>query len=240
MKSILFLLNIVLITSCATTSMTNSDLARYVIEVDSYGDEVPILKKDCFLLLADSTINPNDMQFLELKDYLRNFFIQKGYNIVDSLRAANVIILYNYGISYPKTQNFTASVPVWGQTGISSISTTGNINLNPYSNNINYNQTSTRTPSYGVTGYDRIQGSITTYMRYLNLIAFDLDYYIEHKTEKRIWQTAINSSGSSGDIRKVFLYMLIGAQDLIGHSSGEKKEITLNENDPRVIEFKTK
>jgi hypothetical protein len=239
MKSILLLI-IALFTSCATTSIRNSDLQKFVIQVDSYGDDSSIIGKTCYLLLADSTINKNDLQYVEFNNLLRKLFTQKGYKIVDSISLANVIILYNYGISDPKTQNYTASIPVWGQTGISSTSTIGNIYFSPYSNNINYNQTTTRTPSYGVTGFNNVQGSYTTYLRFLNLISFDLDYYIKNKSEMRLWQTTIQSSGSSGDLRKIFPYMLIGAQDFVGHSSGEKKEITLFENDQRVIDIKNK
>jgi hypothetical protein len=226
----MILLLTLLFVGCATTNMTTNSGSRYVVEVDSYGEDSLIIKKNCFLYISDSTINTSDLQFQEFYGYIAKILSSKGYRIVDSIEAANIIVFFNYGISDPNTQEYTRSLPVWGQTGIRSTSTTGNVYVNPYSNNIQYRQNTYSTPAYGVTGYETVQGSYTTYRRYLNLVAYDFDYYLKNKKEKRVWQTVITSTGSSCDLRNVLPYMLVGANRYIGHSSGEKKEFSIYEN----------
>ena len=234
MNYLVILLSTLLLVSCATTNMTTNSGLRYVVEVDSYGEDSTLLKKDCFLYISDSTINTSDLQFQEFYGYIAKILTNKGYSIVDSIESANIIVFFNYGISDPNTQEYTRSVPVWGQTGISSTTTTGNVYVNPYSNNIQYKQNTYSTPTYGVAGYRTVQGSYTTYLRYLNLVAYDFDYYVKNNKERRIWQTVITSTGPSNDLRKVIPSMLIGAQKYIGHSSYEKKEISIYENNPSL------
>ena len=240
MKNLIFFLVAISLIGCVSTSMSSSNSPKYVIEVDSYGEDSTLVGKSCFLFLADSTINKTDLQFSEFHDLLLKFFIQKKYNIVDSFGLADVIILYNYGISDPTSKEISLNLPVWGQTGISSTSTSGDLKVDPYSNNIKYSEKTTRTPSYGITGYNNVQTTLTSYLRYLNLVAFDMDHYKKTKEQKRLWQSYITSSGSSGDLRKTFPIMLIGASNYIGHKSGEKIQITIHEDDPDVLKLKGK
>ena len=234
MKQLVILISTFFLVSCTMTNMTTNSVTQFLIEVDSYGEDSMLTKKNCFLYISDSTINTSDLQFQEFYGYVSKTLKNKGYRIVDSIELANIIVFFNYGISDPNTQEYTRSVPVWGQTGISSTTTTGTVYVNPYSNNIRYNQNSYNTPTYGVTGYRAIQGTSTTYRRYLNLVAYDFDYFVKNNKEKRLWQTVITSTGFTGDLRKVFPIMIVGAKNYIGHSSGEKKEIPIYENDNEV------
>jgi hypothetical protein len=230
MKNLFSLLFALMLFGCVTNQKSINNIKRFDIEVDSYGEDSLITKKYCFLYISDSTINTSDLQFLEFYGYVSKILTDRGYRIVDTIEAANIIVFFNYGISDPNTQEYTRSIPIWGQTGISSSRTTGNVYISPYSNNIQYKQNTYNTPSYGVTGYRTVQGSYTTYRRYLNLVAYDFDFYLKNNKEKRVWQTVITSIGSSSDLRKVLPYMLVGAKQYIGHSSGEKKALSIYEN----------
>jgi hypothetical protein len=227
-----------LIVSCATTNMATNPVSPYVVQVDSYGEDSILTIKNCFLYVADSTINTSDLQFVELYGYVSKSLSSKGYQIVDSIESANIVILFNYGISDANTQDYMRSIPIWGQTGISSKTTTGNVYVNPYSNSVSYNQNTSTTPTYGVVGYRQVQESVTTYRRYLNLVAYDYEYFKKSNKEKRIWQTVITSNGSSGDLRKVFPYMLAASKKYIGHSSGQKIELKINQDDQEAILLK--
>ena len=75
---------------------------------------------------------------------------------------------------------------------------------------------------------------MTKYKRYINLVAYDLDFFKSHNKEKRVWQSEISSIGSSNDLRVAFPYLLVGASEYIGHNSFEKKIINVYTDDPRV------
>lgn len=238
MKHFIIILITLLITSCVVTNQSTNSISALQIEVDSYGEDSLLTKKKYFLSIADSTINKSDLQFQEFYGYVSKMLNNKGYSIVDSIKEANIIIFFNYGISSPNTQEYTKSIPVWGQTGISTTNTTGNVYVNPLLNKIEYNQSSNTTPTYGVTGYRTVKELSTTYRRYLNLVAYDFDFFVKNKREKRLWQTVITSIGYSNDLRKVLPYMIAGSKKYIGHSSGEKKNIIIYENNKDAISLK--
>jgi hypothetical protein len=229
---------IIFLGSCATSNSSTDYGARYVVKVDSYGEDSLLTKKNCFLFLSDTTINTSDLQYKEFYGFISKTLIDKGYKIVDSISSANIVVLFNYGISDPTTKDYTKSVPIYGQTGVSSSTTTGNVNVNPYSNKIQYTQNTKTTPNYGITGYSTVHGSTTTFNRFLNMVALDNDYFISHQKEIRLWQIEVTSEGASDDLRKVFPFMIVGAKNYIGHSSGEKKEIGIYENNLDVRKLK--
>ena len=226
------------LTSCATYISTPQANLKYSVKVNSYGEDSTLIRKDCYLFLSDTMINKEDLQFNEFHKQISSIMRSKGYNVVDSIQSANIIILFNYGISNSKTKVYTTSVPVWGQTGIISTTTSGTVSANPYSNSLNYKQSTVQTPNYGVTGYRSEQQSIESYTRYLNLVAYDFEYFKLHKKEKRIWQTEINSTGYSNDLRAAFPYMLIASRRFIGHSSSVEKEFYINADNLNVKKLK--
>jgi len=238
MKKIIYILIAIFLIGCAASNMTTSKQSRISVQVDSYGNDSGLEKRNCFLYAADTLINTNDLQYEEFYGYLKKIFTYKGYNVVESIESANIIIFFNYGISDPKTYEYTKSIPVWGQTGVTSTTTTGNAYVDPYTNNVTYRQKTTNRPTYGVKGYRTVSGNYTAYLRYINFIAFDFEYYSKTKKEKRIWQTSVTSEGNSDDLRYIFPYMLVGAYKYIGNSSGEQKEIILYENDANVQKLK--
>src|SRR5690606_34402428 len=110
--------------------------------------------------------------------------------------------------------------------------------VNPHSNNINYNQKTTNTPTYGVTGYKSVNQTVTQYLRYLAISAYDYNAFKDSGVEKIVWKTIITSSGTSGDLRKVFPYLIIAGQYYYGKSSGERKEMTIYEGDERINQLR--
>lgn len=226
-SSIIYLL---VLTSCAPGELISS--VHYTVNVDSYGYDSDLQKKYCYLQVSDTKINESDLQYKEFYRYIKIILSLKGYTVVDSLKYANVVIMFNYGISDPYTENYLAIVPIYGQT---STSTTKGV-IDPYSSNaVNYSQISTTTtnPTIGIQNRNR-----TVFLRYANFVAYDYEYYKKTKKDKIVWQTAISSSGNSSDLRTVFPYLLIASKNYLGRSSGEKKVINIYEKDPDVIKLK--
>ena len=242
-KDIMFLflfICTILLASCSTYTSTPQQaiIKKYIVKVNSYGEDSTLIRKDCYLFLSDTLINKEDLQFKEFHKLISSIMRSKGYNVVDSIQSANIIILFNYGISNPLTKVYNTSVPVWGQTRISSTTTSDTVSANPYSNNLNYKLSTEQTPNYVVSGYRSEQHTIESYTRYLNLVAYDFEYLKLHNKEKRIWQTEISSTGYSNDLRAVFPYMLIASRLFIGHSSSVEKEFNINSDNLDVKKLK--
>lgn len=101
-----------------------------------------------------------------------------------------------------------------------------------------YSGTTTYTPTYGITGSTTDSGTYTTYQRFLVLDALDLPEYRQTKKEVELWKTTITSTGSSGDLRRVFPYMVTASMPHIGTNTGQQVKVILMENDPAVMNLK--
>jgi hypothetical protein len=157
---------------------------------------------------------------------------------VPEIDQAQVVIILRYGISDPQFYNYTYSVPVYGQTGISSSHTSGSINS--YSNGASYSANTSFTPSYGVIGSSTHVGTGVLYTRYLSLNGIDVEHYKLTNEIKDLWHTKITSVGESGDLRKIFPILLGAAKEHIASNTGQKITVTLTEKDNRVLEVKGK
>ena len=226
-----------MLTSCASTSNTTNN-SRYIVEVDAYGNDSYLSSKKYILGSGDSTVNESNLQYVEFSEYIKKILASKGYTETQDWDNADLMIFFKYGISDPATFQQTYAVPTWGQTGVSSTTTKGNVYVNPYGNNIDYNQTTTSNPTYGVTGSRNVTKTYTTYFRYITLTAYDLNVYKKSDKEKIVWNTILTSSGYSDDLRRVIPYMVVVGNSYFGKSSGEKNSIGIYEKDERVNQLK--
>jgi len=159
--------------------------------------------------------------------------IKQGFVPAESFESANIEILLAYGIGDPQEHLYSYSLPTWGQTGVSSSYTTGMV-----SSYGSYSGITTYTPTYGVTSSTSYIGSYTTYFRYMILYAVDLDEYKNTKKEVQLWKTSVTSSGSSGDLRRVFPILVAASNQYIATNTGKKVTVNLYEEDEQVIEIK--
>ena len=126
-------------------------------------------------------------------------------------------------------------VPVWGQTGISSSRTTITTSSSGRISSQTYN-----TPNYGVVGSNVVRETDITYLRYLTISAYDVDFYKRTGDNKMIWLAELTSQGSKDDLRYIFPFMLVAAEPYIGRSSGQKVEVIIPDEpaDNRVIQLR--
>ncbi len=220
---------IVLVCSgCAT-------MPHYDVRIDSISSGQPTARK-YFLFPGKKGVNPGDLQFQEFATYTHRALEQKGFIKTDGLDEADIAIFLYYDISDPSQHQYSYSTPVYGQTGVSSSHTYGS--LYSYGNSATYSGTTTHTPTYGVVGSRQYSGTYVTFTRYISLNALDLAAYRKAEEEKQVWKTDIFSTGSSGDLRKVFPVMLAAAAQYIGDNTGQKIKVTLYEYDQRVKAIK--
>lgn len=220
---------ILLMTGCAS-------VPKYVVNVDSLQAPNTDDKKN-FVLLPGNTDTPSsDLQFREYAAYINRALISRGFTPAESIESANLVIFVVYGIGDPQQHQYTYSVPVWGQTGVSSSTTSGKLSTNGKYGT--YSGTTTYNPTYGVRGYSSGVRTYTTYFRFLVLDAIDLSEYRKSKKEVQLWKTTVTSTGSSGDLRGVFPVMITASKPHIATNSGQQIKVEIGGNDPNILEIK--
>ena len=230
MKKGIVLLALFLV-GCATV-----DRPQFSVGVNSFARPGSEMRKSFILLPSDQARSAEDLEFLEFAAHVERALISRGYTKGDSFETADLAVFLAYGIGEPKDHSYTYTLPVWGQTGVASSTTTGAVNV--YGNTGTYSQTTTNTPQFGVKGYTTHQGSYTTFSRHAFLTAYDLVDYRQKKTEKILWETRIASVGSSGDLRRVFPIMIAAGSPYFGASTGKIVDVSLLEDDSRVLVVK--
>jgi len=232
--NILRLVSILLVLLTASGCMTMQ--TQYHVYVDSLSAPAQAERKHFVLLPGNKDTSVTDLQFREYAAYISRALVTRGYVPAESIEKADIAIFVVYGIGNPQEHQYSYSVPTWGQTGVSSSATHGIINT--YGGIGTYSGTTTYTPTYGITGSTTDSGTYTTYQRFLVLDALDLPEYRQTKKEVELWKTTITSTGSSGDLRRVFPYMVTASMPHIGTNTGQQVKVILMENDPAVMNLK--
>lgn len=227
MKSLVAIIFSLIFTGCATSS--------YTVKVDSIADSES-LGETYVLKSGLQGIADNDLRFKEYANIVSNALKRKGLKKVDDVKTADLVIMLAYGISDPKTKSYTRSVPVYGQNNTTTV-----VN-NSWGQQIGSFQTQQSNP-YAPSGYQSVTDEVTTYDRFVVLTAYDAKDVIKPRGKdekfepKMAWETKVTSTGSSGDLRKVFPVMMIGAIPFFGENSGKQKVLNIDiddEKDPRV------
>lgn len=174
----------------------------------------------------------DDLAYLEVSNQLASVMTASGFRLAAPDVKPDVAVLVRFGIGEPQTTTRTVSLPMYGQTGVSS--TTTNATVMPFGNGASVNATTTYNPTYGVVGYQNIQQSDTTYARWLDITGFDVAEYERSKEMKPLWKIQVRSVGSMGDLRHIVPYMLTAAQPYIGTSTGRSVTVNLVNGDERV------
>jgi hypothetical protein len=211
--------------------------ARFSVNVDSISSGEPLSHAKCTILPTDPNVVSNHLQHEEYSKYIKRALEKKGCELTDQVSEAEVVVFLQYGITEPRESLYSYSTPVWGQTGVSSSYSTGRIHSFG-SGMASYSGTTTYTPTYGITGYQTHIGTRITYTRFMVLDAYDLEEYRKTREEVQLWKTTAISTGSSGDLRRVFPIMVAACTEHIGENTGKQVEIVLYENDKRVQEIK--
>jgi hypothetical protein len=187
-------------------------------------------------LPGNKDVSADDLQFREYASYLELALAERGFKKAADIKEADAVVFLAYGIGDPKTNYYSYSMPVWGQTGVSGAYTSGNLNL--YGNSATYSQSTTYIPTYGVTGYTSNLASHTTYTRYIFVDAIDNLAFKQTQKMLPIWKTSVFSTGSSGDLRRVFPVMVAAMKSYLGANTKQSITVNLDENDPEVQKIK--
>lgn len=209
---------------------------HFIVNVDSITAPNNTPKKTFYLIPGMENVHKSDIHYREYEKYVEKALLSEGFKKISNIQNANIAIFLSYGIGDPETYQYSYLLPTWGQTGVSASNTTGSVNV--FGNTGTYSQTTTYTPKYGVTGYQQRTGYYTNYFRFMILEAIDLDEYRKSEKAITIWKTTVTSSGSSGDLRRVFPVLVGASKKYIGRNTGQNIIVKLRENDLRVLKLK--
>ncbi len=231
-KALVLALSLALLTACTS-------YRYFSVDVDSICCSTARQKKTYILLPGNKDGNINDLQFQEFAAYTDKSLQTQGFRKTTIIDDADVAILLCYGISDPKYYEYTYSVPVWGQTGISSSQSSGVVNR--VGNSVTYSGNTSYTPSYGVVGSSTHIGTGVAFARYLVISGVDLEQFKKTgKVEdaKELWSTKANSIGASGDLREIFPVLLIASQKHIAENTGKQISYSIREDEELVEQIK--
>lgn len=203
----------------------------FYVSVDSICASSARLKKTYVLLPGNTDGKVSDLQFQEFAGYTEKALDAQGFRKAANIDEAEIAILLCYGISDPQFYEYTYSIPVYGQTGVSESRTSGTVNS--WSNSVTYSENTTYTPSYGVVGSSTHVGTGVAFARYMVISGFDLERFKETgKVEdaQEIWSTKANSVGASGDLREIFPILLVASQEHIAENTGKKISYDIKED----------
>lgn len=214
----LYLASVFLLAACQGQNF-NINIQNQAIPFEELRD-----KNNCELVYS-----PNfsaDIQSIEGREYatqIEKILYERGINIVDK-KASNCQIIVGYNIEGPFTEK--ASVPVFGQTGISSSSSYTTASAYGYSNYAtgSAHTTTTYTPSFGITGYRTYD--VYVYNRWLAMRATD-------SNGNELWNAVIKSTGSNDNLRVVFpLLAYMAGQSIMDNVSDD---VSINERQAEKI-----
>lgn len=230
----------ILLLTVIFTSLTSCFHRSIEVNVDTISVSNAREKKRYFLIPGNKDCSPSDLQFMEFARYTDNALICEGFIKVSSIEEADIAIILNYGISDPYVYQYTYETPIWGQTGVDSKTTYGTVNT--YSNMVTYSSQTEYTPTYGVVGSKTQVGTGVLFFRYFVLSGVDLEEFKKtNKIEdaKNLWVTKANSSGESGDLRKIFPILLVASQKHIARNTDQQIHYKIKENDKRIENIKS-
>jgi hypothetical protein len=226
-RFVVLFLAIIVTSGCATMGQP-----EFHVSVDSLAAPSAQEKRTYLLLPGNQGVTWDDLQFQEYATYVMRVLTAKGFVSAEKAEDADVAIVLSYGIGDPQKEQYSYSLPVWGQTGVSSAYTYGTATA--YGNSASYSGTTTYTPTYGVTGYTSHTGTRVSYFRYAVITGYDFKEFQKSKKQVQLWNTTVTSTGSSGDLRQVFPILVSASVPYLATNTGRQVPVRLYESDKIV------
>jgi hypothetical protein len=153
-----------------------------------------------------------DLEYQTYQNDMRAHLAAAGWIEADRTTTATLI---SFAYSIDQGRLATVSMPVFGQTGVSSSSTSGTVDANG-----NFRSTTTYMPDFGVTGYVPV-----TRMQYSRVVRISIAdrASVDSNATKLVYQASIMSVGSSGVIAPVMPAMLDAVFDDFPGKSGQTR-----------------
>jgi len=238
----IFILTTFALSSCTTLTSVHQPYQYVNVKLDAYSNKenVPPNKKVALMVCNDGNIPKHDLKNIELEGYIKKVLEPKGYAFTKDEKEADIVIFYEYGISDPRYYTSEKIVPVWGVTGIGASVTTSMRQRTPITGRPYTQSTTFNIPSYGQVGERVVTETTIKYLCWVNISAYDADYYRKTGEDKMLWLTEIQSETTSDNLRFVFPYMMAAAKYHIGQNRSNRISYSIPANpvDKEVLELK--
>ena len=227
---------------CSCSSPVYLDANRTIIETEynSFGN-YNVAGKTFYIESSNNSISSSDLEFRQYAAYISESLILRNAIPTENKSNADLCILMDYAIA---DESYIANVPIpiWGQTGISSIttnsSTSGYATGSAYKSGdfiygsaygrANTNTTTNVNHSYGITGVYNAQRKVNLFRRALNVYAYDNK---KRDSKEMLWKVNLHSDGYKNDLSYIIPFMAYSFMTTVGRSSGGWKTFTTFEND---------
>lgn len=226
MKKIFLLIVLIILQGCQS---------RIVVTVDSINTKEAKEKINYIILPGNQGCDESNLEYKEFSSLAEKALKLKGFHKSKSEEEADLLIYLSYHISKPNVFQYAYETPVYGQTGYASSIKSGSVNV--YKNHMNYSESTTYQPLYGIIGYETKIRSEVSYDYSFNLKAIDMKHYLNSQKIVPVWETRVTSFGKSEDLRKVFPIMIYASKDYFGKNSHKKIRLQIAENDKDVLSF---
>jgi hypothetical protein len=218
-----------LLSGCVGTS--------YHVGVSGFTDPAYTGGRSYWLLPGMKGLAADDLEFREYAGYLRRGLSQSGFTEAPSFEQADLAIFVSYGVGDTREQNYSYSLPIYGQTGGGTYDFSGTT----------YSGTGAATtygtiyqqPQYGIVGSQQISGTQVTHLRHLLVDALDLKAYRTDKKAVSVWRTQVLSRGTSADLRHVFPVLVVAATPHFGKNTKERVVLDISEGDKRLQQLRS-
>lgn len=228
----------------------------YTVTVNSFG-RYNFYGKTFYIESGTQRISSNDVEFITYADFIRGVLVGLGAKQTQDKIAADICFLLDYDMVDESYQELVC-VPIWGPTGISTISTTsttsgiafGSANANGYatasgnsvygstsSNGSAYGSSTTNTNqninyNYGITGMGQKTVNVEKFNKILNLYAYDNQN--REGDPVMLWKINACCASPSDDLSFLMPYMSRAISNFVGTPSMGKKNIFINYNEADV------
>lgn len=203
------------------------------VAVNSFAEEDARSKRRFILAPGSDQMNSTGLEYREFASLVDRALQQQGFEPAAGVNDAELIIFIDYEVSSPTIQSYSYSVPIHGQTGVSSSHTSGSITN--YGGGVrSFSGTTHYQPTYGVTGYQNLSGTYMTFMRFFSLTAFDVARAEQHSDYREFWKVSAVSSGTNPNLRDIFPYLLHASMNYFGSATKNgvhRRSYTLGDKD---------
>ncbi len=202
---------------------------QFYVNVNGLRDPQAPEKRTYVLYPGLKGVEPTDLQFKEFAAYVHRSLKSRGYAAAEQGGPADVVVFLSYGIGEPQTTYY--SYPIFGQVGGGTSSFTASTwGSGGYATTTG---TVTSSPQFGIVGTRT--GARTEFFRWAVIEAVDVDTFVNTQKVVQLWRTTMASSGSSGDLRRVFPILVAAGQPYIATNTGQEVHRVLNEASPEVV-----
>jgi hypothetical protein len=165
---------------------------------------------------ARQGVNAGDLIFQEYSTQVARALIAQGFEPAKDVNTVDAIVLLDWAISDPQTKLVTGSATSMEPVGVARDKVSGIVS-----------------PVNAMVSHPTTE-SVTVYKRSLSAKAYDAKVYRETKASKELWEVAVDSEGSTGDIRTVFPIMVAASQPYLGVNTTKPARVTMGMEDAKV------